>query len=66
MKKKKLNLGSFGAGISAGGIILAVGVLPSVFKGEEGSISSLLIALGIACVGVAIHKFLGKNKDVEE
>lgn len=64
LEKKKLNLGSFGAGITAGGIILLAGIIPSLFKGEEGSFSSLLIALGVICLGLAIHKYLGKKKDV--
>lgn len=65
LEKKKLNLGSIGAGITAGGIILLAGIIPTLFKGEEGSLSSFFIALGIICLGIVIHKYLGKKKDTK-
>ena len=45
---------------------LGVGILPYLFKGEEGSLTSFLMGLAIICAGLLIHKFLGKKKDVEE
>lgn len=59
-KKKKMSLTSFGAGICGGGIVLLAGILPSLFKGAEGSFKTTLICVAIVIVGLLIHK-LGRN-----
>ena len=60
-KKRRINPASFGAGVTAGGLVLVAGALPPLFKGEEGSILRLIICVAIVFAGLALHKYSVKK-----
>ena len=65
-KKKKLNLKSFAAGITAGGLILVAGSITSLFNKAKNSLIVLLISIGVVLLGLALYKLLSKrNKNAE-
>lgn len=61
-KKKKLNLTSFAAGITAGGLILVAGSITSIINKAKNSFITLLISIGVVVFGLLLYKFLLKRK----
>ena len=61
-KKKKFNLTSFAAGITAGGLVLVAGSITSIIDKAKNSLFALLVSVGIVVFGLLLYKFLMKRK----